>query len=101
MLNLSVSWLLNIWAHLIKVDSLLEEILALIDFQDFYPPPKMEACSFVHVCPAVFPSIWSHKLLTADQNFLKLKINMFHYNGSFTSSFVRLASVIQELLPLN
>ena len=53
----------------------------------FYPPPQAEGYSFVHVHPSVHPSIWSHNLVTAEQNFLKLIYNMYHNNNVMHVTF--------------
>ena len=48
----------------------------------FYPPPKAEGYRFVHVhvCLSLCPSIQSHYYITPEQNFMKLILNMYHYN---------------------
>ena len=42
----------------------------------YYPPPKEEGYRFVHVRP----SVRSHYYVTAERNFMKLKLNMYRYN---------------------
>ena len=47
----------------------------------FYPPPEAEGYRFFHVRPSVLPpSVRSHYLVTAERNFMKLILNMYHYN---------------------
>ena len=47
-----------------------------LSYAPFYPPRKAEGYRFVHVSPSIRPE----PLLTAEQNFMKLVINMNHYN---------------------
>ena len=42
----------------------------------YYPPPKAEGYRFVHVRP----SVRSHYYVTAERNFMKFILNMYHYN---------------------
>ena len=57
-----------------------------------YPLPKAEGYRFVHVRLSVLlsvhpsvrlsfrPSVWSHYYVTAEWNFMKLILNMYHYD---------------------
>ena len=55
---------------------------------EFLFPAKSERYRFVHVRPSVrpsvrlsfHPSVRSHYYVTAERNFMKLILNMYHYN---------------------
>ena len=47
----------------------------------YYPPPKAEGLGLsMSFCPSFRPSIQSHYYVTAGGNFMKLILNMYHYN---------------------
>ena len=50
----------------------------------YYPSPKAEGYRFVHVrlsvLLSVLLSVRSHYYVTAERNFMKLILNMYHYN---------------------
>ena len=47
---------------------------------NYYPPPKAEGYRFVHVRPSFHPSVRRHYYVTSERNFMKLILNMYHYN---------------------